>query len=331
VAQDASGAPINVDVAASSKPAAERAYPPDVAALNDYILAKYGPGSAVPLMGPATLPISPYATGNFIRAWSEDSKLRTLMGNVYVNLIHHLNEICRKKGVHLIVAMAPTNNFVAANDWSDPYRLGGEEKRYDAETIHRPFVTQLVAAGIDTIDISYALMARQVAAFPFNTGGAHHTNLFHEAVAAALHEQLLTRGMISASPQPSRTGISVGPDSTNARNKIFDYRDGHLVVLHDLWNGTDAEPPLRNVTNSDFPRLLDLAVKDAESYIDAHGVSPKDARIDFVHVTTKDDYANMDLRSLRPVSSMLIRAADLQTIKQLAAAKKWDDVKRLVR
>jgi hypothetical protein len=123
----------------------------------------------------------------------------------------------------------------------------------------------------------------------------------------------------------------VGPDSTNARNKIFDYRDGHLVVLHDLWNGTDAEPPLRNVTNSDFPRLLDLAVKDAESYIDAHGVSPKDARIDFVHVTTKDDYANMDLRSLRPVSSMLIRAADLQTIKQLAAAKKWDDVKRLVR
>jgi len=331
VMQDADGAPVGVDVAGGRKPAAERSYPPDVAALNDHILANYGIGSAIPLMGPADSPVSPYATGNFVRVWSEDAKFRALMGTVYVNLLRHLNDLCREKGVRLIVAIAPTINFVAANDWSDPYRLGGEEKRYDTETVHRPLVTQLAAAGIDTIDISYALTARQIAAFPYNTGGAHHTHLFHEAVAAALHEQLLARGMISSAPQPSRAGGRGGPDGAAARNKIYDYRDGHLVVLHDLWNGTDAEPPLRNVTDSDFPRLLELALQDAETYIAARGVSPKDARVDFVHVMTKDEYANMDLRSVRPVSSMLIRIADLQTIKQLAGAKKWDEVKGLVR
>jgi hypothetical protein len=327
---DADGIPVGVDVASNSKPISQRSYPPDVAALYEHILAAHGPNSAVPLMGPDTPGLGPFATGNFVRAWSEDAKLRTLLGNVYANLLRHLDAICRQNGARLILAMMPTNNFIATNEWLDSYRLGGAEKRYDVETMHRPFMQQLAAAGIDAIDVSYALMARQVAIFPFNGGGNHQTHLFHEAVATSLHDELLARGMISLAPQPARAPAAEKPEGLTARNKIFDYRDGRLMVLHDIWNGTDAEPPLQNVTDADFPRLLDLAMKDVETYISVRRVSPEDAKIDFVHVTAKDEYANLDFRSIRAAASMRIRIADMEAIKQMAAAGKWVDVMRLV-
>jgi hypothetical protein len=332
VVHDASGAPVGIDAMEAAQAMSSRSYPPAIAALRDHIVAAHGPQSAVPLMAPPETPVNDlFATRNFMRAWSEDATLRNLMGDIFVTFIQHLNGICRQKGVRLIVAMAPSNNFVAVNDWSDPYRMGGAERRYDVEIMHRPFVAQLKAAGIDAIDFSYALMARQPAAYPFDvTSTAHHTHLFHQAVAEALREELLGRGLISLSPQPRRTAETAKLDSVDARNKIFNYRDGQLVVLHDLWNGTDDEPPLRDVTDADFPRLLELAMKDARSYIDARSISPRNAKIDFVHVTAKDDYANMDIRSLRPVATMLLRIADMEQIKQMAAAGKWDEVKRLV-
>jgi hypothetical protein len=331
VAVDANGIPVGVDVASNSKPISQRSYPPDVAALYEHILAVHGPDSAVPLIGPDTPALGRFATGNFVRAWSEDAKLRTLMGNVYANLLRHLDAICRQNGARLILAMMPSNNFVATNEWSDNYRLGGTEKRYDVEAMHRPFMQQLAAAGIDAIDVSYALMARQVAMFPFNTAGSHHhTHLFHEAVAASLHDELLARGMISPAPQPARAPAAVKPEGLTARNKIFDYRDGRLMVLHDIWNGTDAEPPLHDVTDADFPRLLDLAMKDVETYIAARRVSPEDAKIDFVHVTAKDEYANLDFRSVRAAASMRIRMIDIETIKRMASAGKWADIMHLV-
>ncbi len=308
---DSAGMPVGIDAELAKQPMLDRNYVEPIRPLVEYMKTRMrAPSAPIPLLT-ASGALAPY---QFLRAWTGDARFRSLLIDLYVKALAGLRKACDEAGVKLTVMLAPTSNFIAANEWVDAYAMGGTERPLDFETAHRPILERLWAEGIPAYDLTYDMLARNPRYFPFNAPTHHRSGLFHRALAESIAAVARRFDVLSLAPMPARMPRGDASASTATQpNVVVTARGDTCFVLHDIWDAARKTAP-----PSQFADLLPLGVADVARNVAARTSSCAEYRVNFVYIRNRDDYGNRDFRGIEPVASMRVPVARLAELEKAA-------------